>query len=242
MLPHLAKLPMTRITVRSKRTAVYRWILSQIIEGNFAPNSPLVIDDLARRLKISHIPIREALQQLEAEGFVVIRPYAGATVTDLQPGMISEIFVMLEAVEVISGRMACLNLQREDLREIEQLLTKMDDLISDVERWSEHNMRLHQLICERSGVMMVTDIMKRVLLHWDRLRRTYLDDVFGKRIAKAQADHWKMFQAMKDKDVVRLEMSVREHNRSALKDYIDHLHRSGFSDEQVPVVWNMEVT
>ncbi|NOZ49607.1 MAG: GntR family transcriptional regulator [Chloroflexi bacterium] len=231
---------MAKLAVNSKRKAVYDWILTRIIEGDFAPNTPLVIDELARNLKVSPIPIREALQQLEAEGFVVIRPYAGATVSDLQPGMISEIFLLLETVEIICGRMACIHLNDDSLQKVARLLKEMDALVDDADRWSEHNIRLHKLICTCSGAMLITEIMKRMLLHWDRLRRHYLEDVFGKRIAKAQADHWLMFEAIRTRDPNRLEEIAREHNRSALKDYIDHLHGAGFTDDQVPIVWNLD--
>lgn len=227
-----------KIAVRSKKEAVYDWILAQIIAGEFAPNEPLVIDELARNLDISAIPVREALQQLESEGFVVIQPYIGATVADLQPGMISEIFGMLETVETISGRMACINICDDNLAQIERLLREMDGLLGDPDRWSEENARFHMLICDCSGATLIAEIMTRMLLHWDRVRRHYLDDVFGKRIVKAHQDHWQMFDAIRTKDPDRLESIVREHNRSALRDYVDHLHRAGYSDQQVPVVWN----
>ncbi|RME82103.1 MAG: GntR family transcriptional regulator [Caldilineae bacterium] len=233
---------MAKLAVSSKRKAVYQWLLARIIAGDFAPNTPLVIDELARTLDVSPIPIREALQQLEAEGFVVIRPYAGVTVSDLKPGMISEIFVLLETVEVISGRMACLNVCDDNLVEIERLLRQMDQVLDDPDEWSQLNAEFHKLICQCSGATLVTDIMERMLLHWDRLRRHYLEDVFGKRIDKAHADHWQMYYAIRDRDPDRLEAVVREHNRSALKDYIDHLHRSGYGDDQVPVVWSLEAT
>ncbi|MEA3336383.1 MAG: GntR family transcriptional regulator [Chloroflexota bacterium] len=229
----------TKLAARSKREAVYEWILACIVEGEFAPNTPLVIDELARNLDISPIPVREAMQQLESEGFVVIRPYTGVMVADLKPSMITEIFGLLETAEIISGRMACINICDDELAEVEMLLTEMDDLIDDPDRWSQANTQFHQLICTCSGATLVAEIMAHMLLHWDRVRRHYLDDVFGKRIEKAHQDHWKMLDAIKAQDADRLEAVVRDHNRSALRDYISYLHRSGYSDEQVPVIWDL---
>ncbi|MCO6451133.1 MAG: GntR family transcriptional regulator [Caldilineales bacterium] len=223
---------MSQITVRSKKEAVYDWILERIVNGAFAPNAPLVIDEISRTISVSQIPVREAFQQLEAEGFVVIRPYTGAVVADLQPSMIIEIFGFLEAAEMISGRMACSMMCEGNLTEIETQLQKMDRLLDDVDRWSEENKVFHTMICRCSGAILTEDILARMLLHWDRLRRHYLEDVFGKRIDKAHADHWKMFEAIKVHDPDKLEAIVREHNRSALQDYINYLQRSGFEIEQ----------
>ena len=224
---------MSQLTVRSKKEAVYDWILERIVGGEFAPNMPLVIDEIARTLSVSQIPVREAFQQLEAEGFVSIRPYTGAVVVDLKPGMIIEIFGFLEAAEMISGRMACASICEENLRDIETQLRKMDKLLGDADLWSEENKVFHTMICRCAGAMLTEDILARMLLHWDRLRRHYLVDVFGKRIEKAHADHWQMFEAITNRNPDRLEMIIREHNRSALQDYIDYLQRSGYDIEQI---------
>ena len=234
------KVNMAKLAARSKKEAVYDWLLAQIVEGNFAPNSPLVIDEVARNLEVSQIPIREALQQLESEGFVTIRPYAGVTVTDLKPDMISEVFALLETVEIISGRMACVNICDDQLPQIEQLLRIMDGIVDDPNLWSEHNAQFHHLICRCSEATLVPGMLARLLLHWDRVRRQYLDDVFGQRIAKAQEDHWLMFEAIKANDPDRLETIVRDHNRSALRDYISYLRRTGHDMVQMPSAWNLD--
>ncbi len=212
---------MSQLAVRSKKEAVYDWILERIISGEFAPNEALVIDELARNMDVSPIPVREAFRQLEAEGFVVIRPYTGVLVADLKPSMIIEIFGFLETAEIISGRMACASICEDTLCDVEKQLSEMDRMLDDPDGWSEENKRFHMMICECSGALLTKDILARMLLHWDRLRRHYLDDVFGKRIDKAHPDHWQMFDAIRERDPDRLEAIIREHNRSALQDYID---------------------
>src|SRR5262245_40102725 len=109
------------VSVRSKKDATYDLLHAAIVRGDFAPGARLVIDDLAAQLGVSSIPVREALQQLQADGFVVIEPYVGATVTALQAGMIDEIFALLETTEVVSSRAACARMDADDLREVERL-------------------------------------------------------------------------------------------------------------------------
>jgi DNA-binding GntR family transcriptional regulator len=221
---------MPEIKILSKKDAVYDWLHTAIVKGDLKPGANIVIDELAKDFGISAIPIREALQQLEAEGFVVIKPYSGVTVTDLQPTVLSEVFAMLETAEVISGRLACLKICDEELQQLEALLKEMDHFIEDPEAWSEANVQFHILICACSGTTLVQRMMVNLLHHWDRLRRHYLADVFAHRIADAQRDHWKVFKALKEKDADRFEEMTRSHNRNALAAYVTHLQNMGIED------------
>ena len=210
---------------RSKNELVYDALRTAIIHGELAPRKRLVIDELATELGVSQIPVREALRQLEADGFVTIEPYVGATVTPIEVANISEIFGLLESMEIVSGRAACINLSDNDLDELEALLRRMDDLMNNPDEWSQVNVRFHQFICERSGTLLVKKLMDKTLDHWDRLRSYYLKDVFSHRVAVAQKDHWRMFEAIRNRDVQALEKIVREHNQAALAAYTGYLEK-----------------
>ena len=59
---------------------VHKAILSDIVNGTFAPGSRLKVAELCKRYGSSQMPIREALQLLQGEGFVVMSPNKGASV------------------------------------------------------------------------------------------------------------------------------------------------------------------
>jgi DNA-binding GntR family transcriptional regulator len=208
---------------RSKNELVYQALRTAIIQGELPPRRRLVIDELAAELGVSQIPVREALRQLEADGFVTIEPYVGATVTPIEAANISEIFGLLEGMEIVSGRAACARLTAQDLQALEGILHRLDDLADSPDDWSQMNVNFHRFICESAGTLLVKMLMDKTLDHWDRLRTYYLKDVFAGRIAAAQADHWRMFEAIRDGDADRLEMVVREHNRAALAAYTRYL-------------------
>lgn len=215
------------VNVRSKKDATYDLLQTAIIRGELAPGARIVIDDLAAQLGVSPIPVREALQQLQADGFVVIEPYVGVTVTELQAGMVEEIFALLEATEVTSGRAACLRMTEDDLAQVERMLREMDDTVDDLDRFSRENVQLHQFICDRAETPLVKNVMRNTLAHWDRLRRYYLEDVFAKRAATSQQEHWQMFAALRARDPDHLERVIREHNRHAREAYITYLRNAG---------------
>lgn len=219
-------MPITAGAFRSKKEVVLEALRTAITRGVFRPGERLVIDELAMQFGVSPIPVREALQQLQAEGFVEIQPHIGATVTRIEAGQIIELFDLLEAFELISGRAACERMTKEDFARMEAMLREMDHLEDDLDAWSAANVRLHQFICDCAGMPLVKSMLTKALDHWDRLRRFYLTDVFRNRVHAAQREHWQMWRAMRTCDVERLEQVVRDHNRAARNAYTERFQRA----------------
>ena len=71
----------------------------RILSGEFPEGFQLKQDALAADFGMSRIPIREALVQLESEGFVKILPHRGALVAELSPAEIGELFELRALLE-----------------------------------------------------------------------------------------------------------------------------------------------
>src|SRR5215208_6723880 len=91
---------------RTKQAFVYRTLHDAISTCEIRPGERLVIDDLARRLEVSAIPVREALQLLQSEGLVLLVPHVGATVATLSRESIAEVFTVMEGLEIVATRAA----------------------------------------------------------------------------------------------------------------------------------------
>jgi DNA-binding GntR family transcriptional regulator len=211
---------MVNSNYRSKNQIVYELIRDDIISGVFPPGRKLVIDTLAIRYEVSHSPIRECLRLLEAEGFVTIRPYAGVTVTDIQPQLIIEVFTILESLEIMSSCRASHNASEKQMQQLGDLIDAMEADLDSPEQWSKKNMELHMFICDIADMTISKHMMYRTLLHWNRLRRYYLEDVSAKRIEHAQQEHRDMFAAMKSEDDQKIAEVIHHHNKVALNDYL----------------------
>ena len=208
---------------QSRNEEVYDYVRAKIISGQFAPGSRLVVDRLANDLGVSHIPIREALSQLEADGFVETTPYVGASVTELKADAIKELFDLLAALESISAKAASERISDEALEALETLVNEMDAHVDAPDLWSAENKRLHEFICEQAGTHFVKKMLHTALDHWDRLRNIYLKDVSAGRIALAQREHHDLLAALKARDEARLEQVIRTHNQKSLSAYLDYL-------------------
>lgn len=185
----------------------------------FEPGARPVIDELSSQMGVSPIPIREALQQLRAEGFVTIEPYIGATVAGIDAASIDEIFALLESLQVISACKASTCISDEQLDRSEQLLQRMDALTADSSHFSQANMQLCEYICDCAQLPLVRYLSEQVLYHWDRLRGYCLEEVFAQRIHVAQREHWHLLEALCMRDPVRVEHLIREHNRAECRTY-----------------------
>ena len=87
---------------------VYREIWESIVDGRFMPGTRLKERELSALHEVSRIPVREALQRLEAEGFVVTLPNRGARVAEVSRADIDELFDARLCVEPFAARRAAM--------------------------------------------------------------------------------------------------------------------------------------
>lgn len=213
---------------KSKKEIVYETLRTDIVNGKFKPGTRLVIDELASQLGVSQIPIREAITQLEADGFVTIEPYVGATITQIDANFIFEVFALLEAMEVICSRAACRVMTDEEMDQVDAMIQKMDQSVDTPNVWSEQNREMHIFICKCARTELVTKMLSKVFDHWERLRLHYLTGVARNRIREAQQEHREILQALRLRDADKAEQAIREHNHRALAGYTRDLQSVGY--------------
>lgn len=90
----------------TKKEYAYEQIKSDILSGLLAPDTKLVISELARKYEMSHIPVREALSQLFHEGLVHNIPYTGARVAHRDLEELLELTVVRTEMESLALRAA----------------------------------------------------------------------------------------------------------------------------------------
>jgi DNA-binding GntR family transcriptional regulator len=217
---------------RTKQEFVYQTLRNAIMRCDLGPGERLVIDDLARRLGVSIIPVREALQMLQSEALVVLVPHVGATVATISKNSILDVFTMLEGLETVGTRLAAERATAQDLEGLSILVHEMEQMIAQGrnEDWADLNTRFHLTIAAIPGLAMLEEMTARVLTCWDRVRRYYFRGVLVHRVDQAQQEHHEMLVAITGRDLPALEALVRRHNQGALKSYIEYVN-SNHPDE-----------
>jgi DNA-binding GntR family transcriptional regulator len=210
---------------RTKQEFAYLTLRDAIMRCELLPSERLIIDDLARRLNVSIIPVREAIQVLQSEGLVVTVPHAGATVAPISRESIQDVFTVLEGLEVVASRIVA---ERADTGELNSLAALVDDMDKAVESkryapWAGLNTEFHLMIGALPGLPMLREMTERVLARWGRIRRYYFRGVLVARAEQAQLEHRAILSAMRARDLPRLEQLMRQHNRGALDSYMKYL-------------------
>lgn len=102
-----------------------------IVEGELAPGTRLAEQDIARRFRVSRVPLREAFRVLAGEGLVSIVAHRGAIVSEVSDTELSELFAVRALFE---GHAAATLAARSDPQLMQQLLNMVADMKSAVRR------------------------------------------------------------------------------------------------------------
>ncbi len=207
---------------QTKQAMVYHTVRKAIMQCQLKPGQRIIAEEIAQQLQVSHIPVREALQQLQSDGLVENVPHIGARVAPISPLSVAEVFTLMEGLELVASRLVCQARTEADLTELETILLQMDDALEQKQPagWADLNTQFHHKTAYITSMPMLQEMTGRVLDHWDRVRRYFFKSVLSYRVHQAQEEHHAMFAAIKAQDVDQLETLVKAHNRGALAAYM----------------------
>src|SRR5437016_5597426 len=106
-------------TPRTASTEICDRIRDDIVAGILPFGSRLTLDQLSGRYATGHMPIREALRQLQGEGLVVQAPNRGARVRAVDVDFVRNIFDLRIAIEAMLARRAAERMQPETIAALE---------------------------------------------------------------------------------------------------------------------------
>lgn len=125
-------------------------IREAILKGELKPGQRLKQSDLADAMGVSRMPIREALQKLEAEGLIKLEPHKGAVVKSIEVGDIEEIYALRTELEKMAVYQSVEHLTDEDHQQLITLVEHME-ASEDVDDFIRHNIEFHRLLMKRSS-------------------------------------------------------------------------------------------
>jgi DNA-binding GntR family transcriptional regulator len=136
---------------RSNRTAtIYERIRDDIVQGRLASNSRLKISALAELYGTSTNPVREALQQLRGEGFVIMMPNRGARVRPMDGDFVRDVLEIEVLIEPHLTRWFVEIATNEDIERLADVQKRIEDLgFSDTVRYSALDTEFHRIIYDR---------------------------------------------------------------------------------------------
>jgi DNA-binding GntR family transcriptional regulator len=175
--------------------------------------------------------VREALRLLQSEGLVLSVAHVGATVAPISRASVVEIFTIMEGLELVATRAAAERAAPPAVAAIADLVAAMDQALERgaPAQWAELNTRFHLTISRLADMPILQEMMQRAFDYWERVRRYYFSDVLARRAPIAQAEHHALLDAIRSRDLPRLEQTIRQHNQGALAAYTSYLAGAGES-------------
>ncbi len=199
-----------------------------ISKGDLLPGDPIDEGALSERFGVSKTPIREALIQLQAQGWVSNMPRGGSTVTKMNLQQLLSLWELLAELEAVAVRLACERMSEEDMQKLFALHeeSRLVAVAEDFQGWQKLNLAFHELIYQGTRNPFLRQEVLRIRFRTGVYRR----HAFGAlgRLQASLEQHEQIVQALRMRDADAAVSSMRDHMRpgrdaKSLNDFILNL-------------------
>ncbi|KFL31542.1 GntR family transcriptional regulator [Devosia riboflavina] len=202
--------------------SIYELIREDIISGRLEPNARLKVADLATRYGTSTNPIREALQQLRGEDFVVMEPNRGARVRPIDEAFVRDIIEIEVLIEPALTKWFCSIATDADIVDLEAAQAEIEaHNFADPKHHGELDTRFHQLIYDRHYNRHAADLWWK---HREILRA--ISRRFPTSLSRRQAvlrEHRELIEAIRAQDADKAAEVVARHVEGSGRHIIEQM-------------------
>jgi len=193
-----------------KREKAYKYIKKLIVEGRFSEKQAIDIHLLAKELEMSRTPIHKAITQLEQEGYLTVTPQVGVFVKRPNHQAVYDRLLVCATLDILMTGQAAVNMNDTQMKNLLKTVKNMDSDKLTASEYEELNMWFHTQIYIASGIEYAFSLNK---VNWDYLNYVRMsDDIFlGKSRQQSQIEHWMIYYALKDRDVLLARSVMEKH-------------------------------
>lgn len=216
-----------RETFKDKAYAALRNVI--VSSDIYRSRADIRLDErqLAQDFGISRTPVREAMAQLEREGFVRSVPRRGVYVVRKTKREVIELIQAWAALESMAARLITETATDDDIAGLRRMFATFegDKLHAKLDEYSEVNIRFHQSLIELSGNSALIQLAENLFTHMRMIRGATIGE--DDRVDRSIRDHMNIIRALETRDTERAEDLVREHALGLAKhvarhaDYLD---------------------
>jgi DNA-binding GntR family transcriptional regulator len=191
--------------------AVASEIREAILRGRFAAGQRLVEKDLTTTFGVSRTSVREALRELEAQGYISLVPHKGAFISQPTEEELRDLYAVAAVLEGLAARLAVERITDEGLdrlREITRALEKCR-LEGDVDGYYHHNHLFHKTFVEASGNARLSEQVE--LVRSQIVKTRILSHAVPDRLEQSMREHKGILAAFLRRDSARAEKRVIRH-------------------------------
>jgi len=166
---------------------------------------------LAQSLGVSRTPVREAMAQLEREGFVHSVPRRGIYVVRKTRREVIEMIQVWAALESLAARLITVHASDEEIATLRSMFATFEDGTphAKLDEYSEVNIQFHQTIIAMGGNGVLVNLAENLFTHMRMIRRKTIAE--ENRADRSIEDHLAIIQALEARDTDAAEILVRNH-------------------------------
>jgi DNA-binding GntR family transcriptional regulator len=193
---------------RTKREIAAAMLRTMIITGEMGPGTRLILVQLADELNLSLTPVREAIQQLESEGFVEVVNHKGGVVVDLDRDKLQELYAMRAGIEGMVARIGTKEITDEGIEEMAAALAELQSCQGDLEEQIALDMAFHTVLFAAAGR---EGWLRTIRQLWQQSVRYRLASSASLGYEKLDQDHRALLKAVRDRDAAKAEEITHRH-------------------------------
>jgi DNA-binding GntR family transcriptional regulator len=166
---------------------------------------------LAQDFGVSRTPVREAMAQLEREGFVRSVPRRGVYVVRKTRKEVIELITAWAALEGMAARLITENAGDEEIASLRKMFATFENgtVRAHLDEYSDVNIAFHQAIIAMSRNSVLIDLAENLFTHMRMIRRKTIGEM--DRADRSIRDHTHIIEALEARDTTRAEALVRDH-------------------------------
>ena len=200
-----------RETFKDKAYAALKTVIVSL--DIYRSRSEIRLDErqLAQDFGISRTPVREAMAQLEREGFVRSVPRRGIYVVRKTKREVIEMITAWAALESMAARLITENATDDEIAGLRRMFATFVDgaVQAKLDEYSEVNINFHQTIIQLSGNHVLIQLAENLFTHMRMIRRQTIGE--EDRAARSIRDHMTIIEAIEARQTARAEELVRQH-------------------------------
>lgn len=178
----------------------YKSLKNTILNMDYTSEGRLDERELARSLKISRTPLRDAINRLVSEGFLRVEPRKGVFVIRKTRQEIIEILYVRAALEGMAAKLAVRHITDQDIAAMKAMFSEFtpDNVIARVDDFSAANVAFHDFVLKLSRCQKLQEMAANIYDHMHMVRMTAIR--LGNRAINSLAEHLEIIKAFEKRD------------------------------------------
>ena len=206
------------------RDRVYSILSKAIFRGDLKPGQRLVESKLAKLMKVSRTPIREAIIELQQKGLVVPSPPKGVKVAPLPTKEeLTEFYDINSVLRGLAARKAASNITSQEIRKLQKIILQSEQLLKEdsLKNISKLNVKFHQVIEKSSNNKELLFLLDNV---YKRSRERFSEILSRKKRQKESIkEHKAILESLIKKDEELAEKLMKKHIENGKEDLLQQI-------------------